>query len=324
VSSARDQKSRAEFFVFRRLAVVHEHGNTVWRLARRLLPDEADAAECFQETFVAALGGSRSAAVTNWPGLRRRICAARAIDLIRRRIRDRRRTAPLDAAATLATPTASPADVAASGERADRLRLALAALPGRQAEVFTLAVIEALPRAAVATLEKVREMKSVRYRSALFDVEKVGVTEAAGTGDPFCLTIETADGVRLEMGPLVTVFRRDGSLMLDTEGQRATTWSSEEGKDRQQERPDLLGQFRQADGSWGEPIEGKQVGTVAARGYRATKKHAVVTRPARWLSPRDVGQGSRLCSLASRGDRRGPAVLCRPSAGSPAKRDRRH
>ena len=133
-------------------AIVHEHGDAVWRLARRLLPDEADAAECFQETFVAALGGSRSAAVTNWPGLLRKICAARAIDLIRRRIRDRRRTVPLDAAATLATPTPSPADRAASSELADRLRLALTALPGRQAEVFTLAVIEALPHAEVATI----------------------------------------------------------------------------------------------------------------------------------------------------------------------------
>ena len=133
-------------------AIVHEHGDAVWRLACRLLDDEADAADCFQETFVAALGASRSTAVTNWPGLLRKICAARAIDLIRRRIRDRRRSAPLDAAATLATPTPSPADRVASSELADRLRLALAALPGRQAEVFTLAVIEAMPHAEVATL----------------------------------------------------------------------------------------------------------------------------------------------------------------------------
>jgi RNA polymerase sigma-70 factor (ECF subfamily) len=133
-------------------SIVREHGDTVWRLARRLLHDEADAADCFRETFVASLGGSRSAAVTNWPGLLRKICASRASDLTRRRIRDRRRSAPLDAAATLATPTPSPADRAASGELADRLRLALTALPDRQAQVFTLAVIEALPHAEVATL----------------------------------------------------------------------------------------------------------------------------------------------------------------------------
>jgi RNA polymerase sigma-70 factor (ECF subfamily) len=138
-------------------SIVHEHGDTVWRLARRLLHDEADAAECFQETFVAAITGNRRTGITNQPvgnrpGLLRKICAARAIDLIRRRIRDRRRTASLDAAAAIAAPTASPADLATSSELADRLRLALAALPARQAEVFTLAVIEALPHAEVATI----------------------------------------------------------------------------------------------------------------------------------------------------------------------------
>lgn len=73
-------------------AIVHEHGATVWRLARRILGDEADAGDCFQETFVAALSASRAAPVVNWPGLLRRLCTARAIDLLRRRIRDRRRT----------------------------------------------------------------------------------------------------------------------------------------------------------------------------------------------------------------------------------------
>jgi hypothetical protein len=76
----------------------------------------------------------------------------------------------------------------------------------------------------------------------------------------------------------VTVFRRDGILMLDTEGKSATTFSHDEAKDRKRQRPDVLGRFRQADGSWGEPIAGKQVGRVAARGYRVTKK---------WISEND-------------------------------------
>lgn len=75
-------------------AVVHEHGAAVWRLARRLLDNEADAGECFQEAFVAALAASRTAPVKNWPGFLRTLCTARAIDLLRCRIRDRRRTAP--------------------------------------------------------------------------------------------------------------------------------------------------------------------------------------------------------------------------------------
>jgi DNA-directed RNA polymerase specialized sigma24 family protein len=90
-------------------AIVHDHGATVWRLARRLLDDEADASDCFQETFVAALTASRSAPVANWPGFLRKLCTARAMDLLRRRIRDRRRTAHLAAADSLATGIAGPA-----------------------------------------------------------------------------------------------------------------------------------------------------------------------------------------------------------------------
>lgn len=128
--------------------------------------------------------------------------------------------------------------------------------------------------AFAAMLEKVREMKSVRYR-----VTAPGVEQAAGTAQaPFFVTIETAEGARLEMGPLVTVFGRDGILMLDTEGKSATTFSNDEAKDRKRQRPDVLGRFRQADGSWGEPIAGKRVGRVAARGYRVTKK---------WISEND-------------------------------------
>ena len=133
-------------------AIVHEHGAQVWRLARRLLDDEADAGDCFQETFVAALAASRSAPVANLPGLLRRICTARAIDLLRRRIRDRRRAAPLVDALAVAAEGPTPADALAGQELAYRLRAALTALPRQQAEVFTLAVVEQLPHAEVAAL----------------------------------------------------------------------------------------------------------------------------------------------------------------------------
>lgn len=77
--------------------VVHEHGAAVWRLARRILDHETDAGGCFQETFIAALSASRAAPVGNWPGLLRKLCTPRAIEILRRRIRDRRRTESLEA-----------------------------------------------------------------------------------------------------------------------------------------------------------------------------------------------------------------------------------
>jgi hypothetical protein len=135
--------------------------------------------------------------------------------------------------------------------------------------------------AFAAMLDKVREMKSVRYR-----VTVSGVEQTAGTAKaPSFVTIETAEGARLEMGSLVSVFRHDGVLMLDTNSKTATTFSNDEAKDRQRQRPDLLGRFRQADGSWGEPIEGKQVGNVAARGYRVTKRLIGENDP-EWVSMR--------------------------------------
>lgn len=133
-------------------AIVREHGAAVWRLARRILGDEADAGDCFQETFVAALSASRAAPVANWPGFLRRLCTARAIDLLRRRIRDRRRSADLAVAEPLAAAGTDPADTLAGRELAARLRAALTALPRQQAEVFTLAVVEQVPHAEVAAL----------------------------------------------------------------------------------------------------------------------------------------------------------------------------
>lgn len=40
-----------------------------------------------------------------------------------------------------------------------------------------------------------------------------------------------------------------------------------------------------ADGSWGEPIAGKQVGSVAARGYRVARKW-IGANELRWVSMR--------------------------------------
>lgn len=132
--------------------VVHEHGAAVWRLARRILDHETDAGDCFQETFIAALAASRAAPVANWPGLLRKICTARAIDILRRRIRDRSRTESLEATESLTASAADPADTLAGRELAARLRAALTALPRQQAEVFTLAVVEQVPHAEVAAL----------------------------------------------------------------------------------------------------------------------------------------------------------------------------
>lgn len=194
--------------------------------------------------------------------------------------------------AALLHRTAAAVDAAARAPRpwlATRFGRPLAAIAAAAALATAAAVMitVVLPSgsgsgsAFAAMLDKVRAMKSVRYRIALPGAEETAGPEKAH----FFVTIETAEGARLEQGRLVSVFRRDGMLLLDTEGKTATTFSHDEAKDRQTQRPDLLGKFRRADGSWGEPIEGKQVGTVAARGYRVTKKWIGENDP-EWVSMR--------------------------------------
>ncbi|MEJ2703700.1 MAG: sigma-70 family RNA polymerase sigma factor, partial [Sedimentisphaerales bacterium] len=67
--------------------IIEEHGPAVWQTAYRLLGNHADASDCFQETFVSALGFCRRQRVRNFPALLARLATARAIDQLRRRFR---------------------------------------------------------------------------------------------------------------------------------------------------------------------------------------------------------------------------------------------
>ena len=69
--------------------IVSRHGPAVWRTAYRLLGAHADAADCFQEAFLAALQMSRRQRVRSWPALLQTLTTRRALDELRRRIRRR-------------------------------------------------------------------------------------------------------------------------------------------------------------------------------------------------------------------------------------------
>src|SRR5258705_9978452 len=76
--------------------IVSRDGPAVWRTAYRLLGNRADADECFQETFLAALSFSRRSIVDNWGALLHRLATARAIDRLRQRQRRSTRQEMLD------------------------------------------------------------------------------------------------------------------------------------------------------------------------------------------------------------------------------------
>src|SRR5580765_4314417 len=106
--------------------IVAEHGTLVWQTARRLLTQEADAADCFQRTFLAAVELAQRESVRHWPALLRRLATARALEQLRERMQRRARFATDVAVDRQVDQEAIGPDSAASAsELADDLRAAL-------------------------------------------------------------------------------------------------------------------------------------------------------------------------------------------------------
>jgi RNA polymerase sigma-70 factor, ECF subfamily len=113
--------------------IVGEHGAVVFRLAKRILGSDSDAEDVFQEVFLEIYQLRQKQEIGNWGGLLRRVTTHRALDRLRRR----RPTEPLNGEEFFAA-LAGPQEMAVAGELAERLREAIAQLPDRQADVFSL------------------------------------------------------------------------------------------------------------------------------------------------------------------------------------------
>ena len=127
-------------------AMVHDEGPAVWRTLWRLLANRADADDCFQETFLAALTYSRGQReVHNWSALLQKIATTRAVDRLRQRYRSRRRNGTAldppgddDLADALPSHRPGPMQNAVASELSEQLRRALCGLARQQAEAFCL------------------------------------------------------------------------------------------------------------------------------------------------------------------------------------------
>lgn len=122
-------------------AIVRTEGGIVWRTVRRILGNDADADECYQETFLAAFRLSRDESVKHWRALLTKIGTARAIDRLRTRIRHRAREEAADWE-QLAQTGLSPSAQVENDELSERLRGALAAIPTKHAQIFCLAHLD--------------------------------------------------------------------------------------------------------------------------------------------------------------------------------------
>lgn len=130
--------------------IIKEYGPAVWWTAYRLLGNGADAADCFQETFVSLIDIARRQRVANFAALVKRVATNRAIDMLRQRARNSRiNTAQFDLD-ILPVSHMKPMEQLEHRELASRLRQGLAQLPGQQAEVFSLRVLSGLSYRQIA------------------------------------------------------------------------------------------------------------------------------------------------------------------------------
>ena len=122
--------------------IIDREGPAVWRTVRRLLSHRADAEECFQETFLAALQLWEREPVRDAHAALRRLATARAIDRLRHRYREAQRIGTVPSPPADRAPR--PPDLAEAAELAEQLRAALADLPDQQADVFSLHCLDGL------------------------------------------------------------------------------------------------------------------------------------------------------------------------------------
>ena len=127
--------------------VLKEQGKSVWRLVVRILGNDGhDAADCFQQAYVElASRQKRSNDVRQAGALLKRIAAARAIDVMRRRIRERGSSQDVNEMPIASRREFEPDVRAEIGELLDDLRTALSELPEPQSAAFILTQIEEMP-----------------------------------------------------------------------------------------------------------------------------------------------------------------------------------
>jgi RNA polymerase sigma-70 factor, ECF subfamily len=130
--------------------IVQQYGPMVWRTARRLVNNEADASDCFQRAFVSALELERAQAIRNWPALLKRLATTRAVECLRRRRRASDRRSALPEASVIDRKGVGPLQAAQASELAEHLREAVADLDAQQARVFCLACLEGLSYQEIA------------------------------------------------------------------------------------------------------------------------------------------------------------------------------
>ena len=131
-------------------SIVDEHGKLVWRICYRLLGNDADAADCFQEVFISAMKTAKKGRVRSFPALLSHLSTLRSIERLRQRIQRSKWQVCTDVLPDVECSSPGPAQEAEAQELAENLRMALAKLPSNEAEVFYLNCFEGLSYRQIA------------------------------------------------------------------------------------------------------------------------------------------------------------------------------
>lgn len=118
--------------------IVNKYGPMVWHTAYRLLGDHTACVESFQETFICALEISKIRRIRNFPALLTRLVTVKAIDQLRRGLREAMASRGVVDVTTLPGAEPGPARQIQEQELAAELRAAIARLAAKEAEVFCL------------------------------------------------------------------------------------------------------------------------------------------------------------------------------------------
>jgi len=113
---------------------IKEQGTALYRIAWRILQHAEEVDDVLQDVALEAIRISKSGKqIDSWIGLLKRITVCRSLDQLRKR-----RTVVAFSEDDFASESTNAIDGMIERELEERLRLALASLPNRQGEVFSL------------------------------------------------------------------------------------------------------------------------------------------------------------------------------------------
>jgi RNA polymerase sigma-70 factor, ECF subfamily len=177
--------------------IVHEHGPMVWRTIDRLLQHEADTADCFQRTFIAAVELAERETIRHWPALLRRLATHRALEHLRKQIRESGRYVAVSGSASVESQIDAkllePDRAAQRNELAQQLRLALTEIDQQQAQVFCLACIEE------CSYQEIAEQLSIKpnYVGVILNRAKASLRERLKEHEPESGIASKKSGIKL-------------------------------------------------------------------------------------------------------------------------------